>query len=101
MKIEDMKLPQATPILCGEEASMFLKMMDENSDKVVGPVPTPKLQKVILSINKLKGMATIGHLSWNKCGECAESDGMQTCGKDIRTEIVGDRVYCLEFKGKE
>jgi len=40
----------ATPVLTGKEATHFINTIHENSNKPVGPVPTPKLgnaQKLI------------------------------------------------------
>ncbi len=33
----------ATPVLSGEEATKFISMIHENSNKPVGLIPTPKL----------------------------------------------------------
>ena len=35
----------ATPVLRGKEATKFMKMIHENSDKPVGLIPTPKLDE--------------------------------------------------------
>jgi len=73
LRVKMRNLPSATPVLKGKDAEKFLKMMEDNENKKVGPVPTPKLKEAVKMIENMKSesMVFINQvIGYYVCPEC-------------------------------